>query len=175
MVTPSGALVLQKQAQRGPWPISDHKAILSQSEAGLLPSSLELLFPVSPRFPGSQTSYREFPALLACLVMGRKREGEVVGQLPRWPTFLRRAQPCLLAGAGGAAAWVYLELLLAVPGPQASRISSSQLSRKPGLSAAKQDKNSFSCLLTELGKGLVPPLPLIIASLLAVPGALDQI
>lgn len=99
----------------------------------------------------------------------------MVGQLPRWPTFLMRAQPCLVVGAGGAAAWVYLELLLAVPGPQASRISSSQLSRKPGLSAAKRDKNSFACLLTELGKGLVPPLPLIIASLLAVPWALDQI
>lgn len=77
----------------------------------------------------------------------------MVGQLPKWPTFLRRAQPCLVVGAGGAAAWVYLELLLAVPGPRALRISSSQLSRKPGLSAAKWDKNSFSCLLTELGKG----------------------
>lgn len=98
-----------------------------------------------------------------------------MGQLPRWPTFPRRAQPCLAEGAGGAAAWVYLDLLLAVPGPRASRISSSQLSRKPGLSAATRDKNSLSCLLTELGKGLVPPLPLIIASLLAVPWALDQI
>lgn len=81
-----------------------------------------------------------------------------MGQLPRWPAFLRRAQPCLVAGGGGAAAWVYLELLLAAPGPRASRISSSQLSRKPGLSAAKQDKNSFSCLLTELGKGAATSL-----------------
>lgn len=101
-------------------------------------------------FPSLQTSSREIPAPvpLACLEMGL-----VVGQLPRWPTFPRRTQPCLAVGAGGAAAWVYLELLLAVPGPRASRISSSQLSRKPGLSAAKRDKNSFSCLLTALGKG----------------------
>lgn len=91
-----------------------------------------------------------------------KDRGLVVGQLPRRPTFLRRAGPCWVVGAGGAAVWVYLDLLLAVPGPRASRISSSQLSRKPGLSAAKRDKNSFSCLLTELGKGAgYLPLPLL--------------
>lgn len=75
MATSSGVLVLQKQAQRGPRPISDLKANSSQSEAGLLPPNLELLFPVFSRFPGSQTFSREFPAPLACLGMGRKREG----------------------------------------------------------------------------------------------------
>lgn len=105
-----------------------------------------------PRLPGCQVSSREFLAHLPVL---RWAEEGAAG-------FLERAHPAAVGACCRDAAWVYLELFLAVPGPQASRISASQLSRKPGLSAAKQDKNSFSCLLTELGKGAgYLPLPLL--------------
>lgn len=94
--------------------------------------------PWVPSFPPGTSS----PIPLPCSEMGRKGGCWVPGE-----------DSCCCSGGHRDAAWVYLELFLAVPGPQASRISASQLSRKPGLSAAKQDKNSFSCLLTELGKG----------------------
>lgn len=106
--------------------------------------------------------------------MGRKREGPGGGPASQVARFPEEGPALLGGGGGGAAAWVYLELLLAAPGPRASRISSSQLSRKPGLSAAKRDKNSFSCLLTELGKGAATSLSPYCSIFVSVPWALDQ-
>lgn len=76
------------------------------------------------------------------------------GEGPWWARFPAGVSSAWGVGRGcGDCCLVYLELLRAVPGPRASRSSSSQLSRKPGLSAAKQDKNSFSCLLAAPGRG----------------------
>lgn len=113
----------------------------------------KLFSPVSPKTPKVPSFPREFlaPVPPPCSEMGRRGGCWVPG---------RDSSGC--SGGRGDAAWVYLERFLAVPGPQASRISASQLSRKPGLSAAKQDKNSFSCLRRELGKGAgYLPLPLL--------------
>lgn len=113
----------------------------------------KLFSPVSPKIARVPSILQGIssPSPTPCSEMGRRGGCWVPGE-----------DSSCSSGGRGDAAWVYLELFLAVPGPQASRISASQLSRKPGLSAAKEDKNSFSCLLAELGRGAgYLPLPLL--------------
>lgn len=92
-----------------PTPNSDHTASSARSWF------LEMWS--QSRLPRVSTAFRECPGLAQR--WAAKEKSPAVGWIPRQPGVLRRAGSCWAVEAAGAAAWVYLERLLAVPGPRA--------------------------------------------------------